>query len=202
MHVAYAGRSHVSWDPVTDTNSIVSGVAQRYASALFELALEGGALDAVSADLDALEGVIAGSDDLGRLVRSPVFTSDEQVRAITAVLDKTGIGGLAANLVKVAAKNRRLFSVPDMIKGYRVLLAAHRGETRAEVTSAEALKPEHVAALKDALSGAAGGKDVIVETKVDASLIGGLIVKIGSRMIDASLKTKLATLKVALKEVR
>lgn len=202
MHVAYAGRSHVSWDPVTDTNSIVSGVAQRYASALFELALEGGALDAVSADLDALEGVIAGSDDLGRLVRSPVFTSDEQVRAITAVLDKIGIGGLAANLVKVAAKNRRLFSVPDMIKGYRVLLAAHRGETRAEVTSAEALKPEHVAALKDALSGAAGGKDVIVETKVDASLIGGLIVKIGSRMIDASLKTKLATLKVALKEVR
>lgn len=202
MRFAFAGRSHVSWDPVTDTNSIVSGVAQRYASALFELALEGGALDAVSADLAKLEGAIAASDDLGRLIKSPVFTSDEQVRAITAVLDKIGVGGLAANLVKVAAANRRLFSVPDMIKGYRALLAAHRGEARAEVVSAEALKPEHVAALKEALSGATGGKDVIVETKVDASLIGGLIVKIGSRMIDASLKTKLATLKVALKEVR
>jgi F-type H+-transporting ATPase subunit delta len=187
---------------VTDTNAIVSGVAQRYASALFELALETRSLDAVSADLDALDRLMADSPEFTRLVRSPVFTAEEQTRAVTAVLDKAGIGGLVANFSKVVASNRRLFAIPDMIRGFRVLLAAHRGETRAEVTSAEPLSAEHVAALKDALKGAAGGKDVAFEAKTDPSLIGGLIVKIGSRMIDASLKTKLATLKVALKEVR
>lgn len=187
--------------PLTDT-TIVSGVAQRYAGALFELALESNVVDAVLADLDRFDGMIAESADLARLVRSPVFAADVQLKAISAVLDRAGIGGLAANLIKIAASNRRLFVLPDMIRGYRALVAAHRGEATAEVTSAEALSDAQVSALKDALRGVTGGKDVKLVSSVDPSLIGGLIVKVGSRMIDTSLKTKLTSLKVALKEVR
>lgn len=182
--------------------SIVSGVALRYASALFELALEAGSLDAVSADLDAFERLLGESADLARLVRSPVFSGDEQIRAVGAVLARAGIGELSANLIKLAAQNRRLFVLPDMIKAYRQLLAAHRGEATAEVTSAEPLSDAQVSALKAALSGVTGGKDIKLASSVDPSLIGGLIVKVGSRMIDTSLKTKLSSLKVALKEVR
>lgn len=187
--------------PLTYT-TIVSGVAQRYAGALFELALEAGAVDAVLADLERFDALIAKSADLARLVRSPVFAAEVQLKAISAVLDRAGIGGLAANLVKIAASNRRLFVLPDMIRGYRALVAVHRGEATAEVTSAETLSDAQVSALKDALRGVTGGKDVKLVSSVDPSLIGGLIVKVGSRMIDTSLKTKLTSLKVALKEVR
>jgi F-type H+-transporting ATPase subunit delta len=185
---------------VADTTSLVSGVAERYANALFELALEAGGLDAAESDLKRLAGLIAESDDLRRLVRSPVFSADDQYRAIAAVLDKAEIGGLVANLTKVAAKNRRLFAVPDMITAFGRLLARHRGEISAEVTSAEPLSEKHVADLKAALK-ASLGKDVALNASVDPSLIGGLIVKVGSRMIDGSLKTKLNSLKLAMKEV-
>lgn len=187
---------------MTETVTIVSGVAQRYASALFELAQESKAIDAVGADLDKMGGLLDASADLTRLVRSPVFSADDQARAIGAVMDKAGIGGLAANFVKLTAKNRRLFALTDMIKAYRSLVAAHRGEATAEVVSAEPLKPAHVEALKAALKGVTGGKDVMLSAKVDPSLIGGLVVKVGSRMIDTSVKSKLNSLKVALKEVR
>jgi F-type H+-transporting ATPase subunit delta len=133
-------------------------------------------------------------------VASPVFSADEQFRAVAAVLDKAGIGGLTANLIKVAAKNRRLFVVPDMITAFGRILARHRGEVSAEVTSAEPLSDRHVAELKAALKSSLG-KDVALEAKVDPSLIGGLIVKVGSRMIDGSLRTKLNSLKLAMKEV-
>ena len=182
--------------------TIVSGVAQRYAGALFELALEANALDAVASDLEAFGRLVEESADLARLVRSPVFAADAQVRAVSAVLARAGISGLAANLIKIAAQNRRLFVVPDMIKAYRALLAAHRGEATADVVSAAPLSDAQVSALKDALRGVTGGKDVKLVSSVDPSLIGGLIVKVGSRMIDTSLKTKLTSLKVALKEVR
>ncbi len=180
--------------------SVVSGVAERYATALFELAVEAGELDAVAADADRFDAMVAESPDLTRLLRSPVFTPDEQLKAMSAVLERAGIGGLVANFVKLAARNRRLFAVPEMFRGYRALLAAHRGESSADVVSAEKLSAKQLAGLKAALAEVTG-KDVRVNAKVDPSLIGGLVVKVGSRMIDTSLKTKLNALKIALKEV-
>ena len=180
--------------------SRVSTVAERYALALFELALEQEQLAAVETDLGNFAGLLAESADLRRLVVSPVFSAEEQTRAITKVLDSAGLGGLVGNLIKVAASNRRLFVVPDVTTAFRRLAAKHRGEVSAEVTSAEPLSEKHVAALKDALK-ASLGKDVALETKVDQALIGGLIVRVGSRMLDGSLRTKLNSLKLAMKEV-
>lgn len=185
---------------VAEHKTIVSGVAERYATALFELALEGGQLDAVDADLSRFSALLAESDDLTRLVRSPVFSSEDQLRAVTAVLDKAGLTGLVGNFIKVAANNRRLFAVPGMIVGFRRLLARHRGEVTAEVTSAEPLTDAQVSTLKEALR-ANIGKDVALAATVDPDLIGGLIVKVGSRMIDTSLRSKLNSLKIAMKEV-
>jgi len=185
---------------VTDEPATVSGVAERYASALFELSRDEGTLDAVMADLDRFAALLAGSPDLARLVRSPVFTPEDQLRAIGAVLDRAGISGTVANFIRLAARNRRLFATPDMIVAFRRFLAEHRGEATAEVTSAEPLSPAHEAALREAL-GASTGKTVRIHSKVDPALIGGLVVKIGSRMIDTSLRTKLNSLRIALKEV-
>jgi F-type H+-transporting ATPase subunit delta len=185
---------------VADVTSLVSGVAERYATALFDLTAEGGLLAPVEADLDRFAALVDESDDLQRLLRSPVISASDQTRAIAAILDKAEIGGLVANLIKVAAKNRRLFAVPGMIKGFKQMAARERGEIAAEVTSAEPLADKHVEALKDALK-ASLGKDVALETKVDPALIGGLIVRVGSRMIDGSVRTKLNALKLAMKEV-
>jgi F-type H+-transporting ATPase subunit delta len=185
---------------VAGSTSPVSGVAERYANALFELALEANALAAVEKDLDRFSALIEESADLKRLVRSPVFSADEQLRAVDAVLAKDEIGGLVANLVKVTAGNRRLFAVPEMISAFKRLAARQRGEVAAEVTSAEPLSERHVADLKAALK-ASLGKDGTLDTHVDPALIGGLIVKVGSRMIDGSLRTKLNSLKLAMKEV-
>lgn len=187
---------------MAETTSIVSGVAQRYASALFEVALEGGAVDKVGADLDAFDRLLTESADLVRLVKSPVFSAEEQARAVGAVLAKAGIGGFAANFISLAARNRRLFVLPDMIRSYRQFAAAHRGEQEAEVTSVSPLTEDQVSSLTSALQGVAKGKEIRIVPKVDPTIIGGLIVKVGSRMIDTSLKTKLTSLKVALKEVR
>ncbi len=130
-----------------------SGVAERYANALFELAAEGKTLPAVEKDLDRFTGLIEESADFARLVRSPVFSSDEQLRAVTAILEKDDIGGLVANLVKVAAANRRLFVVPDMISAFKRLAATERGEVAAEVTSAEPLSDAQTADLKGGAQG-------------------------------------------------
>ena len=178
----------------------VSGMAGRYATALFELALEEHAIDAVRDDLGRFGAMIDDSADLQRLVRSPVFTAEEQSKALTSVLDKAGIGGVAARFLKVVSSNRRLFAVRDMIRGFRTLVAQHKGETSATVTVAEKPSEEHLAAIKDALK-AVTKKDVQVEVKVDPSIIGGLIVKLGSRMVDTSLRTKLNAIKHAMKEV-
>jgi F-type H+-transporting ATPase subunit delta len=177
-----------------------SGVAGRYATALFELALEGNALDQVAADIDRFAAALDASPDLARLVKSPVFSAEEQTRALAAVLEKLGIGGLGRNFLLLAGKNRRLFAVPDMIGAYRATLARHRGETSATVTAAAKLTEAQVTALKQALK-AALGTDVMLEQRVDAGLLGGLVVKVGSRMIDTSLRTRLNSLRVAMKEV-
>jgi len=186
---------------VATEEPIMASVAGRYASALFELASEQKQLPDVEKNLAAFQTLIDSSPDLARLVRSPVFSADDQLKAIKAVLQKAGIGGLAGNFLQLIARNRRLFAVPDMIKSFRALTARARGEVLAEVTSAMALTEAQSNALKDTLRGSVG-KDVQLVTKVDPSLLGGLVVKVGSRMIDSSLRTKLATLKTRMKEVR
>lgn len=187
-------------EKVATSDSLTSGIAARYASSLFEVALEQKALDAVESGLEAFDGMLRGSDDLMRLVRSPVFSADDQAKAVSAVLDKAGIGGLVGNFVRVVARNRRLFTMPLMLTEFRKLLAAHRGEAAAEVTVAETLGEAQMKELKAALKGVIG-KDVAVKQTVDPSILGGMIVKIGSRQIDTSLRTKLSSLKLALKEV-
>ncbi len=181
---------------------IVPGMAGRYATALFDLALEQKALDAVRQDLDRFDALIAESPDLARLVRSPVFGAEEQLKALSAILDKAGIKGIAANFLRVITTNRRLFAVRDMIRGFRALLARHRGEVTAQVTVAEQLSEKNRDALKSALKSVTGGKDIDLAVDVEPGIIGGLIVKIGSRMIDSSLRTKLNAIKFAMKEAR
>jgi F-type H+-transporting ATPase subunit delta len=175
-------------------------VAGRYASALYELASESKAVDSVASDLDKLSGLIEGSSDLQRLVMSPVFTAEEQAKAMGAILAKAKIGGLAGNFVQLVASKRRLFALPQMIHGYRALVARARGVATAEVTVAEAPSAKQLADIKATLK-AAAGSEVDVAVKVDPAIIGGLIVKMGSRMVDASLKTKLNSIRLAMKEV-
>jgi F-type H+-transporting ATPase subunit delta len=185
---------------VAGEGAIVSGMAGRYATALFELALEGKAIDAVKADLERFDALVADNPDLARLVRSPVFGAEEQAKALKAVLAAAGIGGLSAQFLEAVTANRRLFAVRDMIRDYRLLVARHKGEVTAQVTLAEKPSDAHLAAIKDALT-AVTKKDVQVDVKVDPAIIGGLVVKLGSRMVDTSLRTKLNAIKHAMKEV-
>ena len=177
----------------------VSGVSGRYATALFELAREEKAIDAVAVDLDKFEAMLDESADLKRLVRSPVFAADAQLKALTAVLDKAGISGVSANFLKVLTENRRLFAVADVIRAFRALVARFKGEATADVTVAEALTDKTLDALTAALKSVTG-KDVTLKVKVDPAIIGGLVVKLGSRMVDSSLRTKLNSIKHAMKE--
>jgi len=183
---------------VANSSQSVSGVAERYASSLFGLALEEGVVAEVAGALDTFQSMIDGSSDLQRLIKSPVFSADEQLAAVTAILEKAGISGIAANFVKVAASNRRLFAVPGMIRAFREIAARHRGEVSAEVTAARALTAEQENELKAALKGVTG-KDVTINVAVDPAILGGLIVKLGSQMIDGSIRTKLNTLAHAMK---
>ena len=177
-----------------------SGVAGRYANALFELAKEQKALDEVAIELNRFSEALDAFEDLTRLVKSPVFTAEEQGRALAAILEQLKIEGLTRNFLLLVTKNRRLFASPDMIRAFRAMLARHRGETSALVTAAAKLTEAQVTALKQALK-AALGKEVMLEERVDPALLGGLVVKVGSRMVDTSLRTKLNALKVAMKEV-
>ena len=183
-------------------DGIVSGMAGRYANALFELAREEKKLDQVKADLESFDALVAGSKDLTRLVRSPVFTAEEQSNALDAILKKAGTKGIAANFLKLVTANRRLFALRDMIRVFRTLVAKHKGEVVAEVTVAEKLKDSHIEALKSALKSVIGGKNVDLNMRIEPAIIGGLIVKVGSRMVDSSLRTKLNAIKYALKEAR
>lgn len=185
---------------MASTETGMSGLASRYAKALFELADEAKALDAVADDLRSLKGLIAGSDDLRRLLRSPVLSRDEQGRAIGAVLEKTGASALTRQFAGVVAANRRLFTLPGMINAYLAELANRRGEMTAEVTAATPLSAAQTKALTDQLKKAVGAK-VSVDVNVDPTLLGGLVVKVGSRMIDFSLRTKLSKLQLAMKGV-
>lgn len=182
---------------VASSSPIVSGIAGRYASALFELAKESKALDKVGEALDKFAALLDGSEDLDRLVRNPVFTAEEQVAALDGVLKKAKITGLAANFLKLVAAKRRLFAVRGMIAGYRALVAEELGIVSAEVTVAAPLSDKNREAVLKALESQAGKKISLTE-KVDPAIIGGLVVKMGSRMIDASLKTKLNAMRLAM----
>lgn len=196
------GRTRKNGRQVEGTQSIVSGMAGRYASALFELALEEKAIDPVRSDLDKFETMLSDSPELERLVRSPVFSADDKLKALSAILDKAGIKGLAANFLRVLTTNRRLFAAHDVIRGFRALVARHRGEVTAQVTVAEKLSDKNLEALKDALKSKTAGKNIDLDVKIDPAIIGGLIVKVGSQMVDSSLRTKLNSIKVAMKEAR
>ena len=186
---------------MAEDDTIVSGVAGRYASALFSLALDERETDVVADALARFDALIAESPDLERLVRSPVFSAADQLKALEAILADANIGGIAANFIRLVASKRRLFFIREMIGDYRKLNDAHRGVIQADVTSATALTDAHIAALKDSLRAASGGREVDLNVKLDPSIIGGLIVKLGSRMVDGSLKTKLNAIRLAMKEV-
>ena len=182
------------------SGSPISAVAQRYAGSLYELAADAKSVTATEKDLGRFGALIDGSADLQRLISSPVFSGADQLAAVTAIASKAKIGGLVANFLKVVASNRRLFAVPAMIAAFREIAAEKRGEITADVVSAHALTLTQEKELAATLKGVAG-KDVSLKVSVDASLLGGMVVRLGSKQIDTSLKTKLASLKLALKEV-
>ncbi|MEM6539183.1 MAG: F0F1 ATP synthase subunit delta [Pseudomonadota bacterium] len=181
-------------------DTMTSGVAGRYASALFDLAKTAGSTDSVATNLGALSGLIAESADLKQMIESPILSADDQGKAISAVLEKAGADALTSNFVKLTAKNRRLFALPAMIKAFLALVAEDKGEVTAEVTAAHPLSDEQTKDLQATIK-AAVGQDVSVTTDIDPAILGGLIVKIGSKMIDASVKTRLNSMKFAMKEV-
>ena len=179
---------------------MMAGMAGRYAAALFELAKDQRQIETVEGDVKAFQALLDSSEDLRRLVRSPVIPAGDQLRALTALLGKANISALTTNFFKLIARNRRLYAVGDILKTFRALLARERGEVSADVATAHALTPEQMQILSDSLK-ASIGKNVQINTRVDANLLGGLIVKVGSRMIDSSLRTKLNNLKVAMKGI-
>jgi F-type H+-transporting ATPase subunit delta len=179
---------------------VVSGVAGRYALALFELALDAGSVDQVATDVDRLEGLIKESSDLSRVVSSPLYGRNDQSKAMDALSKASELSDLTRRFLGVVANNRRLPVLSGMIGDFRKLLAQHKGETTAEVTSAHKLTAPQVKDLQKKLKTMVG-RDVNVDASVDESLLGGLIVKVGSQMIDSSLRTKLSNLQISMKEV-
>ena len=178
----------------------VSGLAGRYATALFDLADQQQALDAVAADLLKLRQMIEESPELARLIRSPVLSRDVQARAMATITEKAELGTTVRNLVGVVAQNRRLFALTGIISGFLALLAARRGEVTAEVTAAQPLTKGQLTAINEQLNRAIGSK-VAVDVRVDPAIIGGLVVKVGSRMVDGSLRTKLTRLQLAMRGI-
>lgn len=179
---------------------IMASVAGRYAAALFDLANDEKKVADIEGDLSKFQNFLDMSSDLTSLVRSPLYSAESQAAALETVAAKAGMNALTINFLKLLAKNRRLFVVSDVIKAFRALVARSRDEVTAEVTSAAALSDAQIDELKQTLK-ATVGKDVQLATRVDPSLLGGLIVKIGSRMVDSSLRTKLSNLRLNLKGV-
>lgn len=185
---------------VSETASMSAGIAARYAAALFDLAKEEGSLAALEADVEALDEALSGSVDFQTLIGSPVIPRWDQERSVTAIAAKMGLSGLLGNTLALMAQRRRLFMLPHLLTDLRKRIAAERGEVTAEVVSATPLTKEQANKLAETLK-ARVGKAVKLKTTVDESLIGGLVVKLGSMMIDTSIRAKLAGLKNAMKEV-
>jgi ATP synthase, F1 delta subunit len=183
---------------VETTGGIQASLSGRYAVALFDLARDGKTLDTVAASLAALKAALAESVDFRGLINSPVLSRDAAGKTIAAVASSMGIDGLTTNFLGVLAQNRRLGQLPAVIRAYETLLSNHKGEARAEVTSAHPLDSAQIAALQKSLK-ARVGREVAVDAKVDPAILGGLVVKIGSQMIDSSIRTRLNTLAHAMK---
>jgi len=181
-------------------NSVLTQIARPYASALFDLASSENQLASVETSLSDVSRLIGESADFARFLRSPIISGDEKAGALDALLAKATTNPLVANFLKLVAQNGRLFALDAIIVSFRELAAAARGEVTAEVTSAAPLTSEQAGALAQTLK-AKIGKSVTLNQFVDPSLIGGLQVKVGSQLIDSSLKTKLAAMKIAMKEV-
>jgi F-type H+-transporting ATPase subunit delta len=186
--------------PVSSSATLTSGVAGRYATALFELAKDGDLLDEVERDIREIETIHANSADFREILANPVYTREEQGKALAAIAAAMGLGATVSNTIGLMAKNRRLFVLPGLVAQVKALIAAHRGEVTAEVTAAKKLTKEQTETLARTLK-ASVGKDVKLDVTVDESLIGGLVVKVGSRMIDTSIRSKLAKLQTVMKEV-
>ncbi|MGE3475685.1 MAG: F0F1 ATP synthase subunit delta [Rhodospirillaceae bacterium] len=177
-----------------------SGVSGRYASALYDLADEKGALDAVAADLANLQKMIDESDDFRRFIKSPILSRADQSKGVNAIVEKAQLSPITKKFLGLAAQNRRLSALPGMIRGFRAILAERRGQAAAEVTSAAPLSDSQRMSLVDQLKKSVG-RNVDIVAKVDPSILGGLIVRVGSRMVDSSLRSKLQRLKLAMKGV-
>jgi F-type H+-transporting ATPase subunit delta len=184
---------------VAGGTTLVAGIAGRYATALFDLARETDALDTTADELKGLEALLRESDDLARLVRSPVFSASEQIAAVDEIGKQASMSEMTSNFLKLLAKNRRLFVLTAFAKAFRKLLADHRNEVTAEVTSAVALTEDQADELRASLK-VKTGRTIDLDAHDDPALIGGLVVKIGSRMVDSSNRTKLNKLKFAMKE--
>lgn len=185
---------------VSEPASISAGIAERYASALFELARDGKALKGLEKDVDALDAALSGSADLRDLIASPIYRRDDQAAAIAAIAAKMGVSALTASTLSLMAQKRRLFVLPQLLTALRGLIAEAKGEVTAEVASAVALTEAQAAALADTLK-ARVGKTVKLKATVDPALIGGLVVKVGSVMVDTTTRARLAALQNAMKEV-
>jgi len=179
-------------------DSHIAGLALRYANAVFELAAEERGIDRLAADFQTVKALLQESPDLRRLVRSPLFSREEQAKGMEAVLARAGTGDLTRKLVLLLAQKRRLFALADVIRAFEQLLARHRGEVAAEVTSARELSAAEMAELRTMLKDKLG-REPRVTAHVDPKLLGGLVLKVGSRMIDSSLRTKLDSLRAAMK---
>ena len=179
-------------------DSQIGGLAGRYATAAFELAREESALDVLASDLSTLKALLRISPELTRLVRSPAFSREEQAKGVEAVLKQAKASPLAMRVVLLLTRKRRLFILADVIGAFEALLARHRGEVAASVTSARALDTQETEELKHVLKENLG-REPKLELHVDPSLLGGLVLRIGSRMIDSSLRTKLDGLRIAMR---
>jgi F-type H+-transporting ATPase subunit delta len=182
-------------------STTASGVASRYANALFDLAQERGGLEQAGADLASLQQMILESDNLGRLLASPVVSREEHVRAVDAVAERLGAGETVRSFLGVLARQRRLGTLPAIIDEFARLLASHRGEETAQVTSAVPLDEEQLGSVREAVAGFVG-RPVQLTADVDPALLGGLVVRVGSRMVDASLRTKLQNLEHSMRGIR
>ena len=185
---------------LSEPASISSGIASRYATAVFSLAKKDKKLKPLEADVDALDGALIGSADLRTLVSSPVYSRAEMGQAISAVAKKMKLQPIMVNTLALMASKRRLFVLPSLLAALRTRIAEEKGEVTAEVASAKALTETQAASLAKTLK-AQLGLDVKIKATVDESLIGGLIVKVGSKMIDTSIKSKLNALQNTMKEV-
>ena len=177
------------------------GIAERYAQAVFDLSREGGDLGKLEADVAALDEAVRGSADLREAISSPVLGRVEQEGAIGAVAAKLGLGDVLANTLRLMARKRRLFVAPALVAQLKDMLAEEKGEVTAQVRAAKSLTATQEKKLAAALK-ASTGRDVNVEVTVDEALIGGLVVRVGSKMIDTSIRAKLDALQNTMKEVR